>query len=197
MNGLETLPVLKAPPPRPLLPPPDPNAPSPQPPAAPGAQGGSGRWAIGLAIILLVSGALALGVWRHYQQHNRVAAFTDQQADFVPGVRVEQVTQRLGRVHVTLPGRPSPSSKRTSMGAPAGMWQNALSTLAITSRRGSRSPILPDPRSRTRLPNIATGCSKRRRRNAKPRPSAPWRGSPRYVLLFLPSRAGTRRNRGR
>jgi hypothetical protein len=41
MNGLETLPVLKGPPPRPLLPPPDPNAPAPQPPTAPGAQGGS------------------------------------------------------------------------------------------------------------------------------------------------------------
>ncbi|HXC13254.1 MAG TPA: efflux RND transporter periplasmic adaptor subunit [Stellaceae bacterium] len=104
MNGLETLPVLKGPPPRPLLPPPDPNAPAPQPPTAPGAQGGSRRWAIGLGIVLLVSGELALGVWHHYQQHNRVAAFADQQADFVPGVRVEQVTQRLGRVHVTLPG---------------------------------------------------------------------------------------------
>ena len=73
MNGLETLPVLKGPPPRPLLPPPDPNAPAPQPPTAPGAQGGSRRWAIGLGIVLLVSGELALGVWHHYQQHNPAA----------------------------------------------------------------------------------------------------------------------------
>ena len=95
---------LKAPPPRPLLPPPEPNSRGPRPPGTRGARGGSVRWAIGLAVVLLVFGALALGVWRHYQQHNRVVAFADQQADFVPRVRVEQVTQRSGRVHVTLPG---------------------------------------------------------------------------------------------
>jgi len=104
MNGLGAPPALKAPPPLPLLAPPEPNTPGPRPPTRRGAQGGSGRRAIGLAVVLLIFGALALGVWRHYQQHSRVAAFADQQADFVPGVRVEQVTQRFGRVHVTLPG---------------------------------------------------------------------------------------------
>jgi RND family efflux transporter MFP subunit len=104
MNGLDTPPALKGPPPRPLLPPPDPNTPGQQPPTPPAAKRGSGRWAGGLAIVLLVSGALAFGGWRHYQQHNQVVAFAGQQADFVPRVRVERVTQRLGRVHVTLPG---------------------------------------------------------------------------------------------
>jgi len=104
MNDLDAPPGLKAPPPRPLLPPPKPNSRGPRPLATRGARSGSVRWAIGLAVVLLVFGAFALGVWRHYQQHSRVVAFADQQADFVPRVRVEQVTQRSGRVHVTLPG---------------------------------------------------------------------------------------------
>ena len=104
MNGADALPALKGPPPRPLLPPPEPRSPGPQPPTAPRGRGGSGRRVIGFAVVLLVCGALAFGVWRHQQQHNQVAAFADQQADFVPRVREEQVTQRLGRVHLTLPG---------------------------------------------------------------------------------------------
>jgi RND family efflux transporter MFP subunit len=104
MNGVESLPALKGPPPRPLLPPPDPASPGPQPPTGPGGRRGPGRLVIGLAVVLLLAGALALGVWRHEQQHDQVVATAEQQADFVPRVRVEQVTQRLGRLHVTLPG---------------------------------------------------------------------------------------------
>ncbi len=104
MSELDQPPQLKGPPPRPLLPPPDTNIPGSQPPPAPEARGGLGRWAVGLAVFLLLVGALALGVWRHYQQTKQVAAFAEQQVDFVPRVRVEQVTQRLGMVHVSLPG---------------------------------------------------------------------------------------------
>ncbi len=104
MNGLEAPPALKGPPPRPLLPPPDPDDRGPQPPIASGSRGGAGRRIIGLAVLLLLAGALALGVWRHYQEQKQVAAFAEQQADFVPRVRVEKVTQRLGRVDVSLPG---------------------------------------------------------------------------------------------
>jgi RND family efflux transporter MFP subunit len=104
MSELYQPPQLKGPPPRPLLPPPDPNIPGSQPPPAPEARGGSGRRAVGLVVFLLLVGALALGVWRHYQQNKQVAAFAEQQADFVPSVRVEQVTQRLGTMHVSLPG---------------------------------------------------------------------------------------------
>jgi len=42
-------------------------------------------------------------VWRHYQQHRQVMDTAEQQANFVPSVRVEAVAQRLGRMHVTLP----------------------------------------------------------------------------------------------
>ncbi len=103
MNGLGAPPALKEPPPRPLLPSPDPDA-GPQPPIAPRGRRGPGRSVLGLAVLLLLAGALALGVWRHYQAQKQVAAFAEQQADFVPRVRVEKVTQRLGRVDVSLPG---------------------------------------------------------------------------------------------
>ena len=104
MNGLGAPTALKEPPPRALLPSPDPDGSGPQPPIAPGSRAGAGRRIIGLAVLLLLPGALALGVWRHYQAQKQVAAFAEQQADFVPRVRVEKVTQRLGRVDVSLPG---------------------------------------------------------------------------------------------
>jgi RND family efflux transporter MFP subunit len=54
-------------------------------------------------VLLLFIAALALGVWRHYEQHRQVIDTAEQQANFVPSVRVEAVAQRLGRLHVTLP----------------------------------------------------------------------------------------------
>src|SRR6266581_3807913 len=101
MNDLDVRPTLKAPS-RPLLPPPDRDTLQP-PPSAPARRGGPGRWPLGLGILVLFVSALALGVWRHYEQHRQVTETAEQQTDFVPGVRVEEVTQRLGRMHVTLP----------------------------------------------------------------------------------------------
>ncbi len=75
MNDLDAPPALKGPPPRPLLPPPDRDTPEP-PPSAPARRGGSGRLLLGLGV----------------------------QFNFVPNVRVEEVAQRQGRVHVSLPG---------------------------------------------------------------------------------------------
>ena len=54
-------------------------------------------------MLLLFTAALALGVWRHYEQHRQVIDTAEQQANFVPSVRVEAVAQRFGRLHVTLP----------------------------------------------------------------------------------------------
>src|SRR5690242_14564240 len=102
MSDLEQPPSLRPPPPRPQLPAPDREAPESLP-SDPRRQGGSGRWLLGLGVLLLFTAALALGVWRHYEQHRQVMDTTEQQANFVPSVRVEAVTQRLGRMHVTLP----------------------------------------------------------------------------------------------
>jgi hypothetical protein len=62
------------------------------------------RWSLGIGLLLLFVGALAQGVWRHYTQHLQVIRFAEQQANFVPQVRVEKVVQRSGKVQVTLPG---------------------------------------------------------------------------------------------
>lgn len=101
MNDVEQTPLLKGPPPRPLLPGPDRETALPT--GAPPRRGGPGRRLLGLGILVLFIGALGLGVWRHYQQQRQVMETAEQQADFVPGVRVESVKQRLGTLHVTLP----------------------------------------------------------------------------------------------
>jgi RND family efflux transporter MFP subunit len=103
MNDLDMRPALEAPPPRPQLPAPDRDTPE-LPPSGPTARGGSGRRLLGLGVLVLFMAALALGVWRHYEQHRQVTNTAEQQASFVPSVRVEQVAQRQGNLHVSLPG---------------------------------------------------------------------------------------------
>jgi RND family efflux transporter MFP subunit len=103
MNDLDAPPALKGPPPRPLLPAPDRDAPE-SPPSGPTGRDGSGRRLLGLGVLVLFMAALALGVWRHYAQHRQVMDTAEQQANFVPSVRVEQVAQRQGKLHVSLPG---------------------------------------------------------------------------------------------
>src|SRR5438309_8833566 len=102
MNELDAPPALKKPPPRPLLPAPDRDTPEP-PPSGPTGRGGFGRRLLGLGVLLLFTAALALGVWRHYEQNRQVMHTAERQANFVPSVRVEAVAQRFGRLHVTLP----------------------------------------------------------------------------------------------
>lgn len=104
MSELGAPPALKGPPPRPLLPPP-PGWDTPEPPpSAPARQGGLGRVPLGIGVLMLFIGALAFGVWRHYEQRRQVGDTAEQQANFLPNVRVEKVAQRQGRLHVSLPG---------------------------------------------------------------------------------------------
>jgi multidrug efflux pump subunit AcrA (membrane-fusion protein) len=103
MNGLDAPPALKGPPPRPLLPPPDRDTPG-LPPSAPARRSGSGRLLLGIGVLGLLIGALALGASRHYAQHRQVVATAQQETDVVPSVRVEEVVRHQGRVHVALPG---------------------------------------------------------------------------------------------
>src|SRR5438270_9621129 len=102
MNDSDLLPASKI---QPLRPPASPHWPDiPEPPHGPGPRGGAGRRLFGLAVLAVVIAALAFGAWRHFQQSRDVAATAEQQAAFTPSVRVEQVVQRHGRLHVTLPG---------------------------------------------------------------------------------------------
>jgi RND family efflux transporter MFP subunit len=102
MNNLEQPPLLKGPLPRPPLPEPDRDIPEPSR-SEPRRRGGPGGRLFGFGVLVLLLGALALGVWRHYEQHRQVMDTAEQQANFVPSVHVEAVAQRLGRLHVTLP----------------------------------------------------------------------------------------------
>lgn len=63
----------------------------------------AGRLA-GLGVLLVCVAALAIGGWRHFEQHRQVLQIAQQQTDFVPTVRVEEVTSHDGHLNVTLPG---------------------------------------------------------------------------------------------
>ena len=102
MNDSDLLPASKIQPRRPPAAPQWPEI--PEPPHGPGRRGGAGRRLFGLAVLAVVVAALAFGAWRHFQQSRDVAATAEQQAAFMPSVRVEQVVQRHGRLHVSLPG---------------------------------------------------------------------------------------------
>jgi RND family efflux transporter MFP subunit len=102
MNDVDQTPLLKEPPLRPLLPEPDRGMAPPT--REPPRRGGPGRWLLGLGVLALFTGALGLGVWQHDQQHHQVMETAEQQATFVPSVRVEVVTQQPGTLDVTLPG---------------------------------------------------------------------------------------------
>src|SRR5260370_12663886 len=65
--------------------------------------GAFGRRLLGLGAILLLFGALAFGVWRHYTRHLEVTAIAEQHHDFVPSVRVAAVRANAGTMSVTLP----------------------------------------------------------------------------------------------
>ena len=103
MNELDLMPESKARPGRPPAPAPHPGIPEP-PPHSPAPRAGAGRRLLALAIFSIVAAALAFGVWQHYQQDREVAAAAEQQATFVPSVRVEKVAQHHGTVPVSLPG---------------------------------------------------------------------------------------------
>jgi len=102
MSDLDAPPALRGPPPRPALPAPDRDIPE-APPSGPRRRVGPGGRLIGLGVLVLFIAAVGLGVWRHYQQHRQVIDIAAEQANFVPTVRVENVRQQLGRLHVTLP----------------------------------------------------------------------------------------------
>lgn len=98
MNEFDRPPALGAPQQRPSL-----DTHMREPLGAPAARGTSGRRLLGLGVLVVLVAALALGGWRHYAQHSQTMATAEQQADFVPRVRVEQVVQDRGKLLVTLP----------------------------------------------------------------------------------------------
>jgi RND family efflux transporter MFP subunit len=66
-------------------------------------RGKSGKRLLGLAVLLVLGGALARGVWFHYEQYRQAVTIAQQHRDFVPSVRVGTVTMSGDVLHVTLP----------------------------------------------------------------------------------------------
>jgi RND family efflux transporter MFP subunit len=67
-------------------------------------QAKSGMRLFGRAALLLLAGALALGVWTHYQQYRLAVTAAQQHREFVPTVRVGAVKESDRVMHVTWPG---------------------------------------------------------------------------------------------
>jgi RND family efflux transporter MFP subunit len=98
MNELDKPPALEAPQPR------RDRGDAKPPPGRPGGQVGRGSRLFALGVLVLLAVALALGVGRHYAQHRQVMATAQQEANFVPSVRVDLVMQPPGNTVVSLPG---------------------------------------------------------------------------------------------
>ena len=74
-----------------------------QSPPARGA-GRAGRRLLGLGALLILSGAVGYGGWRHYQVHTEVLATAEQARDFVPSVLTAPVRASTPTVSVFWPG---------------------------------------------------------------------------------------------
>ena len=73
---------------------------APQPPKR--ARGAIG-WIIGLAAFLPLTGGLAYGAWRHYDNAQQTLAVAREARDFVPDVRVAQVRGSGDTITITQP----------------------------------------------------------------------------------------------
>jgi len=99
MNKAERPPTPESPVESPLLPPAE------TPKALPGKkQSRAGRRILGIAVLLLLVGALGYGVWRHHNLNAQVMETAEQHRDFVPSVRTAPVRSSGPVMAVSWPG---------------------------------------------------------------------------------------------
>ena len=136
------------------------------------ARGGSGAGLLGLLVVLLLFGALGSGCMAALPAEPASRRrLPSSRPNFVPSVRVEKVTQRLGTLDVSLPATTLAFEAANIYARASGyVARSAMSISAITSRRGSFSQRSLHPRSRTRSLNIRIAFS--RPSDAQPEPSA-------------------------
>ena len=94
MNDFDMSSTSETPPTRALLPAPDHGNKRPAEHAR--KLRGFGRLLLGFGALLILIGALGFGVWRHFEQQHQVMTTADQQAAFVPSVRIGQVARQTG-----------------------------------------------------------------------------------------------------
>src|SRR5271166_7132235 len=70
----------------------------------PRGAGRPGRRLLGLGAVLILSGAVGYGAWRHYQVHSEVIATAEQTRDFVPTVLTAPVRASPPTVSAFWPG---------------------------------------------------------------------------------------------
>ena len=70
---------------------PDPNAKTEQIETTAPPRRGNGRMMLAAGVVVLLAGALAMGIWQHYSAHAKVMAAAEQQHDFVPTVTTATV----------------------------------------------------------------------------------------------------------
>jgi RND family efflux transporter MFP subunit len=66
-----------------------------------------GGWLLGLAVLLVLSGGVALGGWRYVSQHSAALAASEQRRDLVPSLRLAAVRASADDVVVSLPATTS------------------------------------------------------------------------------------------
>jgi RND family efflux transporter MFP subunit len=75
----------------------------PAPPPAKAKRLGGAR-ILGVAVVLILGGALAIGFWQHYKLHAQVMSTAEQLRDFVPTVRAAPVRASASTMSVNWPG---------------------------------------------------------------------------------------------
>src|SRR5271155_2651204 len=82
-----------------------PSAPACKPISPPAkAKGLSGARILGLAVLLILCGALGIGFWQHFKLHAQVITTAEQRRDFIPTVRAAPVRASASTITVTWPG---------------------------------------------------------------------------------------------
>jgi hypothetical protein len=66
-----------------------------------------GGWLLGLAVLLVLSGGVALGGWRYVSRHSAALAASEQRRDLVPSLRLAAVRASADDVVVSLPATTS------------------------------------------------------------------------------------------
>jgi RND family efflux transporter MFP subunit len=65
---------------------------------------GGSRFGLGLGALIILTGAVGYGAWRHYQLHTEVLATAEQTRDFVPTVLTAPVRASTPTISVVWPG---------------------------------------------------------------------------------------------
>src|SRR6266446_1889597 len=126
--------------------------PAQRPPGEHDRSSAFGHRLLGLGAILLLFGALAFGVWRHYARHLEVTAIAKQHHDFVPNVRVAAVRASAGTMSVTLPATTNAFKAADIFARASGYITERNVDIGSHVKAGDLLAVITAPSSTTRSP---------------------------------------------